>query len=222
MFITQPNVPPKPRSRADDETMTEWFMLHQRGVTWGVVAVAIIAGGLWYYERSQSLKSQRAETAYFQARQSAAAGNLPQAVSDLQKVVSRYEGTSAGTQAALTLAQTLYDQQKYKEGLDVLKAAESKASADFKPSIYVLEAAGHEQLKDLLAAAQQYKLAAEATRFPADKAEYQSAAARDYMAAGKTEEARAIWAELVKDETGPGAAEARVRLGELEAKPMKI
>lgn len=220
--MTTPNTAPRKRSGADDETMTEWFMLHQRDVAWAVAAVAIIVGGVWYYERSQSLKAQRAETAYFQARQSAAAGNLPLAVSDLQKVVSRYEGTSAGTQAALTLAQTLYDQKKYKEGLDVLKTAEAKASPDFKPSIYVLEAAGHEELKDLIAAAQQYKLAAQATRFPADKAEYQSAAARSFMAAGKTEEARAIWAELAKDETGPGAAEARVRLGELDAKPMKI
>jgi len=220
--MTTPNIPARKRSGADEETMTEWFMLHQREVAWAIVALAIIVGGYWYYERSQSLKAQRAETAYFQARQSAAAGNLPLAVSDLQKVVSRYEGTSAGTQAAITLAQTLYDQKKFKEGLEVLKAAEAKAANDFTASIHILEAAGHEELKDLVGAAEQYKLAAQVTRFPADKAEYQSAAARDYMAAGKTEEAKAIWTELVKDETGPGAAEARVRLGEIEAKPMKI
>ena len=220
--MTTPNIPARKRSGADEETMTEWFMLHQRDVAWAVVALAIIVGGYWYYERSQSIKAQRAETAYFQARQSAAAGNLPLAVSDLQKVVSRYEGTSAGTQAALTLAQTLYDQKKFKEGLDALKAAEAKAPDDFKPSIHVLEAAGYEELKNLVAAAEQYKLAAQVTRFPFDRAEYQAAAARDYMAAGKTEEARAIWAELVKDETAPTAAEARVRLGELDAKPVKI
>jgi predicted negative regulator of RcsB-dependent stress response len=220
--MTTPNIPARKRSGADEETMTEWFMLHQRDVAWAVVALAIIVGGFWYYERSQSIKAQRAEAAYFQARQSAAAGNLPLAVSDLQKVVSRYEGTSAGTQAALTLAQTLYDQKKFKEGLDVLKAAEAKAPDDFKPSIHVLEAAGYEELKNLVVAAEQYKLAAQVTRFPVDKAEYQAAAARDYMAAGKTEEAKAIWRELVKDETAPTAAEARVRLGELEAKPMKI
>jgi predicted negative regulator of RcsB-dependent stress response len=220
--MTTPNIPARKRSRADEETMTEWFMVHQRDVAWAVVALAIIVGGFWYYERSQSIKAQRAEAAYFQARQSAAAGNLPLAVSDLQKVVSRYEGTSAGTQAALTLAQTLYDQKKFKEGLDVLKAAEAKAPDDFKPSIHILEAAGYEELKNLVAAAEQYKLAAQVTRFPVDKAEYQAAAARDYMAAGKTEEAKAIWRELVKDETAPTAAEARVRLGELEAKPMKI
>ena len=220
--MTTPNIPARKRSGADEETMTEWFMLHQRDVAWAVVALAIIVGGFWYYERSQSIKAQRAEAAYFQARQSAAAGNLPLAVSDLQKVVSRYEGTSAGTQAALTLAQTLYDQKKFKEGLDVLKAAEAKTPDDFKPSIHILEAAGYEELKNLVAAAEQYKLAAQVTRFPVDKAEYQAAAARDYMAAGKTEEAKAIWRELVKDETAPTAAEARVRLGELEAKPMKI
>ncbi len=220
--MTTPNIPPRKRSGADDETMTEWFMLHQRDVAWAVVAVAIIVGGFWYYERSQAIKAQRAETAYFQARQSAAAGNLPLAVSDLQKVVSRYEGTSAGTQAALTLAQTLYDQKKFKEGVDALKAAEAKAPDDFKPSIHLLEAAGYEELKNLVAAAEQYKLAAQATRFPLDKAEYQASAARAYMAAGKTDEARAIWTELVKDETAPTAAEARVRLGELEAKPVKI
>ncbi len=220
--MTTPNIPARKRYGADEETMTEWLMLHQRDVAWGVVALAIIVGGFWYYERSQAIKAQRAETAYFQARQSAAAGNLPLAVSDLQKVVSRYEGTSAGTQAALTLAQTLYDQKKFKEGLDVLKAAEAKAPDDFKASIHVLEAAGYEELNNFVAAAGQYKLAAQVTRFPDDKAEYQSAAARDYMAAGKAEEAKAIWTELGKDETGSAAAEARIRLGELEATQMKI
>jgi predicted negative regulator of RcsB-dependent stress response len=220
--MTTPTVPARNRYGADDETMTEWFMLHKREVAWAVLAIAIIIAGIWYYERSQSLKSQRAETAYFQARQAAAAGNIPLAVSDLQKVVSRYEGTNPGTQAALTLAQMLYDQKKYKEGLDVLKAAESKAPDDFKPSIHVLEAAGNEELKDYVAAAEQYKLAAAATRFPIDKGEYQAAAARAYAAGGKAAEAKAIWTELAKDETSPSAAEARVRLGELEAKPMKI
>jgi hypothetical protein len=106
--------------------------------------------------------------------------------------------------------------------VDVLKAAEAKAPADFKASVHILEAAGYEELKNLVAAAEQYKLAAQVTRFPVDKSEYLASAARDYMAAGKTEEAKAIWTDLVKDETAPTAAEARVRLGELEAKPVKI
>lgn len=220
--MTNPGSPAKSRFGADDESLTEWIMLHKREVTWAVLVLAIVVLGYWYYERSESLKAQRAEVQYFQARQSAAAGNLPLAISDLQKVASRYEGTRAGTQASLTLAQLFYDQKKYKEGIDVLKKAESKAPSDFKPSIHVLEAAGYEELKDFVAAAEEYKLAGEETRFPVDKAQYQSAAATDYMAAGKKEEAKAIWTELAKDDTSPLAAEAKVRLGELMAKPMTI
>ncbi len=197
-------------------------MLHNRQVTWGVVALAVIVGGLWFYQRSQSIRAQRAESAYFQARQSAVSGNLPQAVADLQKVVTRYQGTQAGAQAALSLAQAYYDQKKFKEGVAALKKAEGKLPDDFKASVHVLEAAGYEQLNNYPAAAEQYKLAADVTRFPADKAEYLASAARDYAAAGKRDEAVAIWRDLAKDESGPMAAEARVRLGELLAAPMKI
>jgi predicted negative regulator of RcsB-dependent stress response len=220
--MTTPNIAARKRSSADDESLTEWLILHQRGVTWALIALAIVVGGYWFYERSQSIKAQRAESAYFQARQSQAAGNLPLAVSDLQKVVNRYEGTRAGAQAALSLAQALYDQKKFKEGITALKKAEPKAPDEFKAAIHALQAAGYEELRDFVAGAQEYKAAAEATRFPSDKAEYRAAAARDYMAAGKAAEARAIWTELTKDETSPAAAEARVRLGEVEAKPMSI
>jgi predicted negative regulator of RcsB-dependent stress response len=219
--MTTPNVPPSKRYGADEESVTEWFTVHRREVTWGLTALAVIIGGVWFYDRSQSIKAQRAEAAYLQARQSAAAGNLPLAVSDLQKVVTRYEGTQAGTQAALSLAQAFYDQKKYKEGVDALKKAESKAPGDFKASVHVLEAAGYEELKDFVHAAEQYKLASDVTRYPADKSEYQAAAARSYMVAGKSAEAKAIWTELAKDETAPLAGEARIRLGELEAAPMQ-
>ena len=218
--MTTPIIPARKGFGSDEESFGDWAIQHRVGLQWAGLALVVILGGYWFYDRSQSLKSQRAETAYFQARQSAAAGNLPLAVSDLQKVVVRYEGTRGGTQAALSLAQALYDQGKFKEGLAALKKVEAKAPGDFRPSIHVLEAAGYEELKDFVAAAEQYKLAAKATTFPVDKAKYQAAAARDYMAAGKTEEAKAIWTELAKDESGPEAAEARVRLGELTAKPM--
>ena len=218
--MTNPGIPARQRYGADEESLTDWLLLHRREVAWAVVALAIVVLGFWYYGRSQSIRAQRAEAQYFQARQSAAAGNLPLAVSDLKKVAARYEGTRAGAQASLSAAQLLYDQKKYKEGIDVLQKAEAKAPEDFNPSIHVLEAAGYEELKDFVAAAAQYKLAAKETRFPGDKAQYQAAAATDYMAAGKTEEAKAIWTELAKDETGPLAAEAKVRLGEVMAKPM--
>ena len=220
--MTSPNVAARPRRGADEDSVTEWVMLHKREVSWAAIVLALIILGIWYYERSRTLRSQRAETQYYQARQALASGNPALAISDLQKVVSRYGGTPGGTQAALTLAQAYYDQKKFKEGIDALKKAEGDAADDFKPALHVLEAAGYEELKDFISAATEYKMAAQTTRFPADKAEYQAGAARNYMAAGKPDDARAIWAELAKDETGPAAAEAKVRLGEVIAKPMQV
>ncbi len=220
--MTSPNVSVRSRRGADEDSVTEWVILHKRQLSWAVIGLALIIGGIWYYERSRTLRTQRAETQYFQARQALAAGNPALAISDLQKVATRYNGTPGGTQAALTLAQAYYDQKKFKEGIDALKKAEGDAADEFKPALHVLQAAGYEELKDFVSAAAQYKMAAQATRFPADKAEYQASAARDYMAAGKNDEARAIWAELAKEETGPAAAEAKVRLGEVIAKPMRV
>jgi predicted negative regulator of RcsB-dependent stress response len=205
-----------------DESLTDWFLIHKRQVSWALLALAVAIGSIWFYQRSRALRQQNAEKAYFQARQSAAAGNIPLAVSDLKKVVVRYEGTRAGTQAALFLAQALYDQRKHKEGIAELTKALEGAAPDFIPSIHALIAAGHEELKDFGASAAAYKAASAATRFPAEKIHYLAAAARAYMAGGKADEARAIWAELAADETGPMAAEARVRLGEITAKPMSI
>ena len=220
--MTTPNIPARQRYGSSEESFSDWVLLHRRGVSWAVLALAAILAGFWFYQRSQSIKAQRAETAYFQARQSAVSGNLPLAISDLKKVVTRYEGTRAGTQAAISLAEALFEQKKFKEGIETLKKVEAKAPGDSRPSIHILEASGYEELKDFVAAAEQYNLAAKTTEFPVDKAKYQAAAARDYMAAGKTEEAKRIWTELAKDESTPESAEARVRLGELTAKPMKI
>ncbi len=219
--MTSPTSRSSSRYGADDSP-TEWFLAHKRQVSWAVLAVAVAIGGIWYFQRSRTLKEQHAERAYFQARQSANAGNLPLAVSDLKKVVTRYEGTRGGTQAAIFLAQALYEQKKHKEGITELQNALGDAPADFVSSIHVLIANGHEELKEFGPAAEAYKAAAAATEFPAEKAKHQAGAARAYMAAGKTEEAKAIWTDLAKDETGPMAAEARVRLGEITAKPMSI
>ena len=217
--MTTPNVRPRARYGSDD-SLSDWFLRNKTWVSWALLALAVAIAGLWFYQRSRALRQENAEKAYFQARQALAAGNAPLAAADLKKVATRYEGTRPGTQAALFLAQSLYDQKKHKEGLAELDKTLSSAPKDFVASIHVLKANGYEELKDFVRAADEYKAAAEATRFPAQKAQYQAAAARSYMAGGKQAEARAIWTELAADDTSPLAAEARVRLGEIVAKPM--
>lgn len=221
--MTPINQPTSPNPRlADDESIGDWIALNKKTLGWVGLALLILLGGGWYYERSQALKSERAEKAYYQARQEAAVGNAALATSDLKKVAERYSGTSAGVQARMYVAQLYYDQKKFREGLAELKEAEKGAGDDFAPSIHVLEANGYEELKDFINAADQYRLAAEASKFPNDKGRHRAAQARALTAAGKRAEALAIWQDLAKDENSPFVLEAKLRIGELQATPAKV
>jgi hypothetical protein len=209
-----------PVVRLDDEdSVSEWISLHRVQLGWGALALAVIIGGGWFYERSQTLKSERAEKAYYQARQEAELGNVALGAADLKKMADRYAGTRAAILGRMSLAQMDYDQKKFKEGIAELKTAESKVSSgdDFASSIHELEANGYEELKDLVNAADQYRLASETSRFPNDKGRFKAFQARALMVGGKRAESLAIWEELAKDPASPFALEARLRIGELEA-----
>lgn len=214
-----------PFSTSDtSETLMDWFQLHSRKVGWAVGAIVVIAVGGWFYMRSQDLKAERAEKAYFEAQRSVAAGNLPLAEADLRKMITRYEGTQSEKEARLLLAQVLYNQGKYQEGVDELKGAESRMSRsrEFGSSVHLVLAGGLEQLKKHKEAADQYAAAAEAARFDADRQRYEALAASMYLTAGDTAKAREIWTRLGADSKGTVAGEARVRLGELDAKAQPI
>lgn len=218
--MTSPK-PPRPRAQSDSpfDSMSEWFELYNKQLTWGVVGVAVVAAGIWFYSRSQALKEEKAERALLTAQQSIP-GNMPLAESDLRKLIQRYDGTSAAFQAQLALAHAFYDENRYQDGVESLKKAmpSLSKSKDFESSGHLLLAAGYEQMRKYLDAASEYALAAKAARFDPDRQRYESAEARAYLSAGRTEMAKQIWTRLAADSKGTVAGEARVRLGELEAK----
>lgn len=197
--------------------MGDWLAVHGRKAAIGGVAVGALIAGAWFWDRSQTMKAQRAEKAYYTAVQAIAAGNVPLAQSDLRKMATRYDGTPAGIQGRIALAQILFDQGKHADGLaELAKVDEGNArKTSFGASIHLLKAGGLEELKRFGEAAGEYQKAAEATKFPADRTQYRASSARALTAAGKAVEAKAIWGEIARDETNPMAAEARVRLGEL-------
>jgi hypothetical protein len=80
-------------------------------------------------------------------------------------------------------------------------------------------AGGLEQLKKFREAAAEYEAAAKAARFDSDRQRYLALAATAYATAGDTAKSKQMWTDLGKDSKGTVAGEARVRLGELEAKP---
>lgn len=219
--MTSPIISNRAGSESSLESMNDWLQLHSRQVSWAVIGLVVVIGGGWFYTRSQSLKAERAVTAYSGVQQSIASGNLPLAESDLRKLITRYDGTPAAMQGSLVLAQLLYQEGKYDDGIAELKNATPKleSSKDFGASAHLLMAGGYEQTKKYVEAAHEYEAAAKAARFDADRERYQSVAAEDYLIAGRKDDARRIWTALAADSKGAVAGEARLRLGELDAAP---
>jgi predicted negative regulator of RcsB-dependent stress response len=197
----------------------DWFQVNSRVLIGVAAVVAVAAAGYWFYLRSQQIKSVNADRALNQAEQSLQSGNTALASSDLQRVTSRYGGTSAGTMAAMLLAQTDYGNGKYQDGIKVLESAAPKAGPN-EPALRGLIGDGYLQLGRSSDAAKAYEKAAQATPYANDRTYYQAKAARSYTAAGDLAQAKKLWALLASsDKQTAVTAEARVRLAELTAKP---
>src|SRR5689334_3664155 len=209
----------KPAASADRGLdLMEWFQVNSRVITAAAAVVAVAAAGYWFYTRSQQIKTVNAERSLMQAEQSLQSGNTALATSDLQRVVSRYKGTGAGTEAALLLAQTNYNAGKYQDGIKVLQDVLGSAGGS-EASVQGLIGDGYSQMNKPTDAAKAYERAAQAAEFDTEKAYYRAKAARTYAAAGNTAEAKRIWTELSNDQKAQAvAAEAKVRLAELDAK----
>jgi predicted negative regulator of RcsB-dependent stress response len=184
-----------------------------------VGAAAVVAVGAYFWRSNQRADAARAEKSYYQAQTSLATGNRALAESDLQKLIQRSPSTPAAVQASALLATLRYEDGKYAEGTALVQRSLDKAPKHMKAGLHALLAAGYEDQKKLVEAAAEFHKAAETTVFPLEKQKYLADAARALTTAGRTEEARKLWSELAADELSPTAGEARVRLGELSAKP---
>lgn len=205
--------------RTFDETTAEvvdWGRANAAKIAGVVGAVVIVLGGAALWRSSASTKATRGERAFFEAQAPLAAGNVGAAQQQLRQVAQRYGGTAGGTQAQLLLAQTLYDQGKYQEGLDVLANA-SGGPDPMRSSVDLLSAVGYEGLGKYDEAAKRYEQAAGKAPTPMAKASLMGDQARALQSGGKNADALRVWEEIVKQQLAGMSDEARVRAGELRA-----
>lgn len=198
------------------ENFGDWVRLHGRQVAIGVGAVAVLFVGTVLWRSNQSSRSGRADAEFLQARQPLALGDQAAAERELRRVAQRYDGTAGGAQAQLLLAQVLFDQGKFQDGLIILQEA-SDAPKTLSNSVRVLTAAGNEGLGKFNEAGKAYEDAAAAAVTPPEKLQLQASAARAYQAGGDRTSAIRLWTELSGIDGQGAADEARVRLGELLA-----
>ena len=204
-----------------EQRFSEFWDRYRQHLAWVGLIIILALAAAWFYMRSQSLKQEHAETAFAQALVSVQSGNIPLAESDLKKVVSRYGGTNGGAEAAMTLAKLYYQQGKFQAGIDALKTAVS-TKGDMQYEALVLEGGGYEGMSKWADAARSYQHAADVARFDAGKQQAQAMAARAFQAGGDKANAVKIWEALIKDPKSGFEAEGNVRLGELQAQPLKV
>lgn len=213
---TQPEYhAPHPMSRSRDGRAADWLRDHGRALGVGVAAVALFAVGGVAWRGSERAKAQRAEQALFQA-QATAQGNPGAAERGLRDVANRYGGTAGGAQATLLLAQTLYDQGRFQDGLAVL--ARAKVPEAFGDGVRLLTAAGYEGVGRATEAGKVYEQLSAAPNLAARRRdEFRAAAARAYQLGNDRASAMRLWGQVLANGSGATVDEARVRLGELNA-----
>ena len=197
----------------------EWVKSRQRQVTWAAAALVGVVGAIWFVTTYQLNKERAAIGDLENARIAAQSGNLPLAASDLSRVISTYRGTLAGDEAVILLGQI-----RLQQGQADLAAQETQASigrglaAQFRAQAYGVLGTALEELGDHGQAAQAYESAAGEAWYDFLAAEYLNDAGRAYTASGDSLKAVTLYRRVVTEFEGTqGAAEAAVRLAELEA-----
>lgn len=189
--------------------------LKRLGIALG--AVAVIAMGAWIAISSGKRKEAFAATQLTKAREAAEGGNLAVASSEFQKVIDTYGGTAAASEAAIAMNQLRLSNGQSALAIDELKKfVAGTQEPTFKAAGYGLLAAALENTGKPAEAAEAYAQAA--TTAPADylKGEYLLGRGRALRLAGKSDEAAAVYREIVEKLKGaPSETEAQVRLAEL-------
>ena len=202
------------------EAFAKWLKANERAFSIGLVAVAVVAAGVWFYFSAQARRETFAQRELDQARASVDAGNLPLASSDLSSIASSFGGTAAGQEAQLLLGEV-----RLRQGQAALAVTELQRFVDGDPNIeyraqaYDLLGVALEQTGQLRAAGEAFERGAEAAGeadYSLMKANLLLNAGRSFAAAADTAAAiRALERVLAEHDETTAASEARLRLAEL-------
>ena len=207
------SAPTQPRA----ESFVDWFHINTRWITIGAALVVAVAFGVWFVQRKSLNETISADKQLVVAKQSMGSGNAPLAEADLKKVLDRYGDKAAGAEAGMLLAQLRFDRADFAGAVTTLRDLSTKVSTGPNASsVRGLLGDALAQLDKSADAAVEYEKAASLTTMPNEKSFWLSKAARSYMMAGKTPEAKKLYEGLAAQSDNEAVStEAHVRLGEL-------
>ncbi len=202
----------------ESSSVADLVQRYQRPLIIGAIVVAGLGVGGWLYQRSAAIREIRAAEALGQAESAYSTGGVAGAQTEMAKIIARYSGTAAGAQAAALSAQWYFEAGQVDSGLVQLEAGLPKAPAFMKSGLLALRAAGKSAKGEFAAAAADFEAAASAAQFRQEADQLRMQAAREHVAAGQLEQARAIYNDISSREDSSHSVEARLRLGEITAK----
>ncbi len=194
----------------------EWARANANKLAIGGIVGAVLLTGVLLWRASAEKKEINASVALARAEGVVRSGNAALATSDLQSFLQRYGGTKAAIPGRLLLAKVQFEQGKYDEGLATLSDVGNPGP--FAASYHAMKAAGLEQAGKPAEAAVEYEAAAASARSDNARAQHNADAARAYLSAGNVDAAKRLWSAMAADDANPMAGEARVRLGEINAR----
>jgi predicted negative regulator of RcsB-dependent stress response len=210
----------RPQVEDDTEGFIDWARDHGRELSFAVLAIVTIAAAAWLYGYSVRRNVARAQMLLGQAEATMGAQRLPEAQTQLERLVQNFEGTPAAGQGLLRLAQLLYEQGKYEDGVRRLEGAFAEYDeGPFAAALRQLAGAGYEQMAQPARAAERYAEAARLTTLEGERDQLLGRAARAWADAGNKDEAIRLWKGMAERPDHPLGNEARIRLGELTATP---
>lgn len=219
MAISADTPPTTPEAAPTAHFGDESFLTPQRIRILGIAAVAIlvVALGIWFAITAGKRKETFAAQALESARLVAEQGNLPEAVSQFEKVVTTYKGTSAAYSAALGVSQArLVSGQTELAIASLTEFLKGNPPALYASPAHALLGTGYENTGKPAEAAAAYRKAAETATSDYLKATALLDAGRAFRNAKNSDEAIKCYREII-DKLGETAArtEAEVRLAEL-------
>ena len=183
----------------------------------GGTVVAVVAAITWFVVTSGKRKEEFASRSLSQARETAEAGNLPLASSELQKLIQTYKGTDAANEAVITLNQVrLVNGQGELAAVGLRDFLANKPATKYVAPANGLLGASLENSAKWGDAGDAFSRASAAADVDYLKARYLLDAGRAYTEAGKKDQAAAAYRTIIeKFPKTSSVTEAKVRLAEL-------
>lgn len=199
-------------------SLAGWLDRNRKLVTYGAVAIAVLAVGGWLYLETGRRRELAGVDALDRARAAFESGNLPVASTEFQRVAQSFRGTDAGFAAELALNEVRLASGQTQIAADELKKfAENNPPAFFASGAWMLRGGALENLKKFDEAAESYAKAAAVAAEDYRKVDALLAHARSLRLAGKAPQSIEAYRQIVKTygRDVPGVAEAEVRLAEM-------